>query len=168
MFQTSSQKQNADIRSPMFTNQTNSTDPANAVGAFLLPYALCVMIIGFPLFFLEVSLSQFSGRGNPRVWSYCPMFKGIGVGSILLYPVFVPYYSILLALSFYYMVQSCSSVLPWTTCSNSWNSGMCIEDVTDIASSNLTLAVDVTNTSSVAETWQNVTLSHSAAEEFLQ
>ncbi|XP_067648959.1 sodium- and chloride-dependent glycine transporter 1-like [Haliotis asinina] len=138
----------------------------NGGGAFLLPFALCVMIFGFPLFFLEVSLSQFSGRGNPRVWSFCPMFKGVGVGSMLLYPVFLPYYSILLALSFYYMVQSCSSVLPWTTCSNSWNSGMCIEDVK--TSSNLTPAVDVANTSTVADAWQNVTLSHTAAEEFWQ
>lgn len=42
----------------------------------MLPFLLCLLIIGFPMFFLEASLSQFSGRATPRVWSFCPMFKG--------------------------------------------------------------------------------------------
>ncbi|XP_048246078.1 sodium- and chloride-dependent glycine transporter 1-like [Haliotis rufescens] len=138
----------------------------NGGGAFLLPFLLCLLIIGFPVFFLEVSLSQFSGRGTPRVWSFCPMFKGVGVGALVMYVICIPYYNILLAWPIYYMVKSCSSILPWTTCDNSWNTDLCVEDVRNITfSSNMTAQND---NMTVSQRWDNVTLAHTAAEEFWQ
>ncbi|XP_046583688.1 sodium- and chloride-dependent glycine transporter 1-like [Haliotis rubra] len=65
------------------------------------------------------------------------------------------------------MVKSCSSVLPWTTCGNSWNTDLCVEAVTiGTFNSNRTF---VGNASSPeGELWENDTLAHTAAEEFWQ
>ncbi|XP_046548879.1 sodium- and chloride-dependent creatine transporter 1-like [Haliotis rubra] len=53
----------------------------NGGGAFLIPFILLLLITGFPSFFLESIISQFSGKGAKQVWSFCPLFKGIGVGA---------------------------------------------------------------------------------------
>lgn len=46
------------------------------VGAYLIPYVTCLMLCGLPLFFLEVAIGQFSGKGASHVWSVCPLMKG--------------------------------------------------------------------------------------------
>ena len=46
------------------------------VGAFLLPYFICVVIGGIPMFFLEVSLGQFMSEGGIGAWKICPLFQG--------------------------------------------------------------------------------------------
>ncbi|XP_048238952.1 sodium- and chloride-dependent creatine transporter 1-like [Haliotis rufescens] len=141
----------------------------NGAGAFLLPFLLCLLIIGFPMFFLEASLSQFSGRATPRVWSFCPMFKGVGVGALVMHVICISSYNILLAWPIYYMVKSCSSVLPWTTCGNSWNTDLCVEDLRNATYINITsTTLDDNMTATVKQRWENVTLAHTAAEEFWQ
>ncbi|XP_067649903.1 sodium-dependent proline transporter-like [Haliotis asinina] len=141
----------------------------NGRGAFLIPFILLLLITGFPAFFLESILSQFSGKGAKQVWSFCPLFKGIGVGAVIVACSYMPYYTLYLAWPIYYMVKSCSSVLPWTTCGNSWNTDLCVEDVNTVYGSNVTtLAGNTSNIATTAKLWENVTLAHTAAEEFWQ
>ncbi|XP_071099678.1 sodium- and chloride-dependent creatine transporter 1-like [Haliotis cracherodii] len=141
----------------------------NGGGAFLIPFLLFLLIAGFPTFFLESSICQFSGKAAQHVWSICPMFKGIGLGGVVLTVIMTPYYSLYLAWPIYYMVKACSSVLPWTTCGNSWNTDLCVEGVNTTSSSNNTpLAVNTSDTIPAAELWENGTLAHSPAEEFWQ
>ncbi|XP_071108719.1 sodium- and chloride-dependent glycine transporter 1-like [Haliotis cracherodii] len=141
----------------------------NGGGAFLIPFILCLLITGFPMFFLESAISQFSGKAAKQVWSFCPMFKGIGIGGVILTFIFTTYYNLYLAWPIYYMVKSCSSVLPWTTCGNSWNTDLCVEGVNTAYNSNMTaLSVNSTDTTMAAESWENVTLAHTSAEEFWQ
>ena len=45
-------------------------------GAFLLPFLLCLLVLGLPLFLLEAALGQFSGKSPYHVWSICPLVKG--------------------------------------------------------------------------------------------
>ena len=46
------------------------------LGAFLIPYLLLLFIIGRPMYYLELVLGQFSGRGPIKVWKCVPAFKG--------------------------------------------------------------------------------------------
>ncbi|XP_046568379.1 sodium-dependent proline transporter-like [Haliotis rubra] len=79
----------------------------------------------------------------------------------------MPYYNLYLAWPIYYMVKSCSSVLPWTTCGNSWNTDLCIDNVNTTYSRNKTaLAGNTSYTITKSGKWENVTLAHTPAEEF--
>ncbi|XP_046568377.1 sodium-dependent proline transporter-like [Haliotis rubra] len=139
----------------------------NGGGAFLIPFVLILAIAVFPSFFLEATISQFSGKAAKQVWSFCPMFKGVGVGAVVVAFVFMPYYNLYLAWPIYYMVKSCSSVLPWTTCGNSWNTDLCIDYGNTTYSRNKTaLAGNTSYTITKSEKWENMTLAHTPAEEF--
>ncbi|XP_071102034.1 sodium- and chloride-dependent glycine transporter 1-like [Haliotis cracherodii] len=140
----------------------------NGGGAFLIPYVLFLIITAFPMFFLEASISQFSGKGTVHVWSFCPMLKGVGVGATLVTAFAIPYYNILLAWPIYYMVKSCSSILPWTTCGNSWNTDLCVEDARNSTYNFTVLTGNASDPRTVAEMWDNATLAHTATEEFWQ
>ena len=46
------------------------------VGAFILPYLICVVIGGVPMFFLEVAVGQYMRHGGIKAWQICPIFQG--------------------------------------------------------------------------------------------
>lgn len=49
----------------------------NGGGAFLIPYILVLIFLGRPMYYLEVCLGQFSGRGNVKMFqSIAPILKG--------------------------------------------------------------------------------------------
>lgn len=51
-------------------------------GAFLLLYVLLMMIVGIPLFFLELAAGQAIRQGSIGVWRYIsPRLAGIGYSS---------------------------------------------------------------------------------------
>ncbi|XP_046560356.1 sodium- and chloride-dependent creatine transporter 1-like [Haliotis rubra] len=139
------------------------------VRAFLIPFILLLCITGFPSFFVEATICQFSGKGAKQVWSFCPMLKGVGVGSLLMNCLYMPYYTLFLAWSIYYMVKSCSSVLPWTTCGNTWNTALCVEDENTTYNSNGTnMAGNTSVTITLSEHGENGTLARTPAEEFFR
>jgi solute carrier family 6 amino acid transporter-like protein 5/7/9/14 len=88
----------------------------NGGGAFLIPYLLVLFLIGRPLYLLELGLGQFSSSGSVKVWDMIPAFYGVGYGQAVATCCVVSYYCSLIALSIYYLVVSCQSVLPWTIC----------------------------------------------------
>ena len=45
-------------------------------GAFLIPYVICLVFLGIPIFALEVSLGQFGGQGPITTWDINPAAKG--------------------------------------------------------------------------------------------
>lgn len=47
-----------------------------STGAFLVPYTLSLILLGIPVFGLEVSFGQFGGRGPISIWGINPSFKG--------------------------------------------------------------------------------------------
>nr|XP_014433714.1 sodium-dependent neutral amino acid transporter SLC6A17 [Pelodiscus sinensis] len=54
-------------------------------GAYLVPYLVLLIIIGLPLFFLELAVGQRIRRGSIGVWNYiCPRLGGIGYASCLI------------------------------------------------------------------------------------
>ncbi|XP_033736058.1 sodium- and chloride-dependent glycine transporter 1-like [Pecten maximus] len=48
----------------------------NGGGAFLFAYATTLTACGVPLYFLEVFLGQYSGKGVFEIWGCSPLFKG--------------------------------------------------------------------------------------------
>ncbi len=53
-------------------------------GAYLVPYFILLILIGIPLFFLELAVGQRIRRGSIGVWNYvCPKLGGIGVSSLM-------------------------------------------------------------------------------------
>ncbi|GCC19407.1 hypothetical protein chiPu_0018362 [Chiloscyllium punctatum] len=56
----------------------------NGGGAYLVPYFILLLIIGIPLFFLELAVGQRIRRGSIGVWNYiCPRLGGIGFASCI-------------------------------------------------------------------------------------
>lgn len=51
-------------------------------GAYMVPYLILLILIGIPLFFLELAVGQRIRRGSIGVWNYiCPRLGGIGYAS---------------------------------------------------------------------------------------
>ncbi|XP_022090620.1 sodium- and chloride-dependent GABA transporter 2-like [Acanthaster planci] len=97
----------------------------NGGGAFLIPYLICLVIGGVPLLLMELGLGQFMAQGGIGVWKISPLFKGIGLGSVVILILLDIYYNIILAWGIYYMFMSFTSVLPWSHCGNDFNTYTC-------------------------------------------
>ena len=53
-------------------------------GAFLIPYLIMAVVVGLPLFYLELLLGQSVRRGAVGVWRILnPRLTGIGIASAL-------------------------------------------------------------------------------------
>ena len=48
----------------------------NGGGAFLIPFVFFIIACGGPLYYLEVSLGQFTGQSAGAAFEFCPLFKG--------------------------------------------------------------------------------------------
>ncbi|XP_060083068.1 sodium- and chloride-dependent glycine transporter 1-like [Ylistrum balloti] len=137
----------------------------NGGGAFLLAYATMFIACGIPLYFLEVFLGQFSGKGLFEIWEFSPIFKGIGISIALLNLGYTSYVSTMRYWLLEYLRQSFTTDLPWTTCGNTWNTNSCVVSRTLLSSHfNDDLLNTTANTTSHPEHIKDV----SAEEEFWQ
>jgi len=100
----------------------------NGGGAFLIPYFLFLVICGMPLFMLELCFGQFGSLGPISIWRICPLFKGLGYGMAIIAGIVVIYYNVIIAWTIYYLYLSMNSVLPWSSCNNTWNTDQCTKD----------------------------------------
>lgn len=123
----------------------NRNSSVFCLGAFLIPYALSVILGGMPLFYLELLLGQYYRQGAITCWKkICPLLAGIGwaVTVIAFYTDF--YYNVVISWGLYYIFASFRRYLPWSECSmffftskrclslctpmssgHSWNTGAC-------------------------------------------
>ncbi|XP_043932840.1 sodium-dependent neutral amino acid transporter SLC6A17 [Protopterus annectens] len=89
----------------------------NGGGAYLVPYLILLVIIGIPLFFLELAVGQRIRRGSIGVWNYiCPRLGGIGFSSCLVCFFVGLYYNVIIGWSIFYFFQSFQYPLPWYEC----------------------------------------------------
>lgn len=103
----------------------------NGGGAFLIPYLIFLICGGIPIFLLEIGMGQFMARGGIEAWGLAPCFKGIGWASLVIVFWLNVYYIVILAWNIFYLFQSFSAVLPWSTCGNEWNTDCCTNNRTD-------------------------------------
>ncbi|KAH6928218.1 hypothetical protein HPB50_012594 [Hyalomma asiaticum] len=120
----------------------------NGGGAFLVPYFTCLLTTAVPVFYLEVAVGQYLGKGGIGVWTLAPMFKGmrlvhpttctsilatsysppgIGIASLVVLTLSNVYYMVVVAWILFYLIASFSTVLPWKHCGNYWNTDKCRE-----------------------------------------
>ncbi|XP_061180811.1 sodium- and chloride-dependent glycine transporter 2-like [Saccostrea echinata] len=106
----------------------------NGGGAFLIPFIFFLLAAGLPLYFLEVSVGQFTGKSCFHVWEACPIFEGVGVGMFIVLFVITLYYNIIITWTIFYLGSSFFSPLPWADCENDWNTLKCFHDVSKMTS----------------------------------
>nr|XP_020644710.1 sodium- and chloride-dependent betaine transporter [Pogona vitticeps] len=125
----------------------------NGGGAFFIPYLIFLFACGIPVFLLETALGQYTSQGGITAWrKICPIFEGIGYASQVIESYLNIYYIIILAWALFYLFNSFTAVLPWSTCGNPWNTEHCLDISNTSSWANRT---DVANsTSSVIEFWE--------------
>lgn len=92
----------------------------NGGGAFLIPYIIVLIIIGKPMYYLEMILGQFTSRSSVKTWSLNPLFKGVGMGQMVALISVITYYCSMIALTLHYLFASFSKELPWSKCLPEW------------------------------------------------
>uniref|UniRef100_A0A671TJ65 Transporter n=1 Tax=Sparus aurata TaxID=8175 RepID=A0A671TJ65_SPAAU len=134
----------------------------NGGGAFLLPYCIFALLCGAPVFLMETVIGQLMQEGSATCWTkLCPLAQGTGF-SVIMVQLYARLYSIVLAWALLYLIYCFRDPLPWTTCSNPWNTGRC--QIRAVNSGNLT-ANWTSHKSSVSEFWERGVLSMSRGIE---
>lgn len=49
----------------------------NGGGAFVIPYIIVLILIGKPIYYLEMIIGQFSSRGSVKVFDFSPILRGL-------------------------------------------------------------------------------------------
>lgn len=149
----------------------------NGGGAFLVPYIIVLLIIGKPMYYLEMFMGQFTSSSAIKIWSISPGFRGniyysldvlnhqifwilddyltaitflgTGAGQVIASISVITYYCSLIALTMHYFFASFSSILPWSQCLPEWGAD-CVDSMQSI--NNTTLSningIDTTKASS--------------------
>ncbi|KAF7488072.1 Sodium- and chloride-dependent GABA transporter 2 [Sarcoptes scabiei] len=121
----------------------------NGGGAFFIPYFIFLIFGAAPILFLEVSIGQYFRHGGLTVWNkICPLFRGIGYGTITISFILNSYYIIVIAWALLYFYYSLRGDLLWSRCDNPWNTENCWTQSLNVTPNN-----DSVN--SVIEFWEN-------------
>ncbi|NWI28700.1 SC6A7 protein, partial [Sula dactylatra] len=96
----------------------------NGGGVFLIPYFIMLLVMGLPLFLMELSLGQYGATGPITVWKCCPLLKGVGVAMLIVSSLVSLYYNVIIAWAFYYLGSCFQSPLPWS-CDAPRNTHLC-------------------------------------------
>ena len=84
-------------------------------GTFLVVYLLMVVIIGFPILFMELSLGQYSKSGPLNLYgNMAPIFRGLGVAMVTTISLISIGYNVIISWFIYYLFASFQSPLPWS------------------------------------------------------
>ncbi|XP_053669860.1 sodium-dependent nutrient amino acid transporter 1-like isoform X2 [Anopheles nili] len=120
----------------------------NGGGAFVIPYIIVLLLVGKPVYYMEMIIGQFSSRGSVKVYDMAPIMRGVGYGQMLSTTIVTTYYASLMATTLRYLFDSFQSILPWAVCEDSW-AGSCIpsgsRNVTIMAGLNDSILVNRTS-----------------------
>lgn len=78
----------------------------NGGGAFLIPYVIVLLLVGKPIYYLEMVVGQFSSRGSINVYDIAPAMKG----KIEFYFKFTVFLFFIICLTFIYRNWIWSSI----------------------------------------------------------
>ena len=75
---------------------------------------------------MELAIGQYHRLGYLTIWNkICPPLKGIGYGMLIINLYVLSYYNTIIAWSVYYCLSSFRAIVPWTYCTNTWNTKNC-------------------------------------------
>lgn len=95
----------------------------NGGGAFILLYVVLMVLVGVPLFFLELAAGQSIRQGSIGVWRHIsPKLVGIGYASCVVCSFVALYYNVIIGWSIFYLGNSFRYPLPWEKCPTEGNS----------------------------------------------
>lgn len=98
----------------------------NGGGAFLIPFFICLFLIGMPCMYMELAIGQYFQLGNISIWAkFSPYLKGIGFAVILINVLMLSYYNTLQAYALYYLINSFRWTVPWSSCDQPWSTDSC-------------------------------------------
>ncbi|EDV20630.1 uncharacterized protein TRIADDRAFT_64302 [Trichoplax adhaerens] len=99
-------------------------------GAFLIPYCIMLVLVGIPLFILELTIGQYTQEGPLQVWeNLFPVLKGVGYAMCVCSFGVAIYYNVIIAWCYYFVFASMQDPLPWSKCNQTWNDAKCYERV---------------------------------------
>ena len=80
-----------------------------------------LVVLGIPLFYLEVSLGQAVRKGPVKAWfKITPNLGGIGISALVVNSFIVIYYNLIIAWVFFYLFNTFHKDLPWGVCFGSY------------------------------------------------
>ncbi|XP_058457070.1 sodium-dependent nutrient amino acid transporter 1-like isoform X2 [Malaya genurostris] len=92
----------------------------NGGGAFVIPYIIVLLLVGRPVYYMEMIIGQFSSRGSVKIYDCAPIMRGVGYGQLFSVIALITYYSSLMSLILSYMFDSFRNPLPWANCRPEW------------------------------------------------
>ncbi|CAK1546241.1 unnamed protein product [Leptosia nina] len=119
----------------------------NGGGAFLIPFFLMIVLIGLPIFYLELYVGQYTALGPLKAFhAIGPFFTGVGYCTLMVISMISVYYMIIVAWTLYYTAVSIIGNLEWGTCYNYYNNDYCYSGEYDAGcrENNTGLATDLT------------------------
>ncbi|XP_033636219.1 sodium- and chloride-dependent neutral and basic amino acid transporter B(0+)-like [Asterias rubens] len=142
---------------------------SNGGGAFLIPYLVMLLFAGLPLFFMELAFGQYSSSGPIRCWNSVPMFRGVGIGMVIVSAWVGIYYNVVITYTLYYMFMSLTTSLPWAGCDHEWNTAFCSDLYKDCIKSGGIITfnntcVPVGNLTSVEMDMYNITVNGNSTD----
>ncbi|XP_077484563.1 sodium-dependent proline transporter-like [Amblyomma americanum] len=92
----------------------------NGGSAFLVPYVVINVLIGRPIYYVELLMGQFCSHGPLGAFRISPMFQGNAFG--MMWGAFVTtiYYQMIITYAVLYLYHSFKRPLPWTDCFDWW------------------------------------------------
>lgn len=76
-------------------------------GAFLIPFAIMLILEGIPLFLIELGIGQKMRLGSLGVWNTIhPWLGGIGIASCIVTFFVALYYNVIITWCFFYLFNS--------------------------------------------------------------
>ncbi|XP_054924546.1 sodium- and chloride-dependent glycine transporter 2-like isoform X2 [Dermacentor andersoni] len=92
----------------------------------MVPYIVLMLVLGRPMYYLELVLGQFASNAQARAFGGFPLAKGVGWAMVYACAFISLYYNVILGYALLYLVYSFSGTLPWTSCDYSdWADSDC-------------------------------------------
>lgn len=91
-------------------------------GAFLVTYFIMLVLMGMPIFLLELIIGQYSGLGPDQAFTkMAPIFAGLGYCTLVVISLITVYYMVIIAWTVFYFFASFTTDLGFGSCDNSFN-----------------------------------------------